>query len=59
VSIAYRHGEAVTLVVRVRNVGKEAVEFKHIWAFFFENPPTITDADGKPVQLPKGAAEGK
>jgi RNA polymerase sigma factor (sigma-70 family) len=55
---AYRHGETVTLVLRVRNVGKEAVEFKHIWAFFVENPPTITDADGKRVQLPRVAAEG-
>ena len=47
-----------TLVVRVRNVGKEAVEFKHIWAFFVENPPTITDADGKIVKLPLGRSLG-
>src|SRR5262245_64225162 len=31
---AYRHGETATIVLRVRNVGKEAVEFKHIYAFF-------------------------
>jgi RNA polymerase sigma factor (sigma-70 family) len=49
---AYRQGETVKVVVRVRNVGKEAVDFKHIWAFFLENPPRITDADGKMVQLP-------
>jgi RNA polymerase sigma factor (sigma-70 family) len=55
---AYRHGETVTLVVRVRNVGNEAVEFKYIWAFFVENPPTITDADGKMVELPRATAEG-
>jgi RNA polymerase sigma factor (sigma-70 family) len=55
----YRHGEAVTVVLRIRNVGKEAVEFKHIWAFFVENPPTITDADGKKVQLPRFTAEGR
>jgi hypothetical protein len=54
----YRHGEAVKLVLRVRNVGKEAVEFKHIWAFFVENPPTVTDADGKKVQIPRLVAEG-
>ena len=55
---AYTHGETVTLILRVRNNGKEAVEFKHIWAFFVENPPTITDADGKRVELPKFIAEG-
>ncbi len=55
---AYSHGEAVAVVLRVRNVGKEAVEFKHIWAFFVENPPTITDADGKVIQLPGFAALG-
>ena len=47
---AYHQGEEATVVLRVRNVGKEAVEFKHIWAFFVENPPTITDAEGKPVR---------
>jgi RNA polymerase sigma factor (sigma-70 family) len=47
---AYYQGEEATVVLRVRNVGKEAVEFKHIWAFFGENPPTITDAEGKPVR---------
>ena len=55
---AYSHGEAVAVVLRVRNVGKEAVEFKHIWAFFVENPPTITGADGKVVQLPRFSALG-
>ena len=51
---AYSHGEAVAVVLRVRNVGKEAVEFNHIWAFFAANPPTITDADGKVIQLLPG-----
>ncbi len=54
----YRHGETVKVVLKVRNAGKDEVEFKHIWAFFVENPPTIADADGKRVQLPRGAAEG-
>ena len=56
----YSQGETIKVVLRVRNVGKKAVEFKHIWAFFVENPPKITDADGKMVQLPnyRTRAEG-
>lgn len=46
---AYRHGEAVTLVVRLRNVGKEAVKFGYIKQFLDENPPRVTDADGRTV----------
>ena len=49
---AYSQGETVKVVLRVRNVGNEEVDFKHIWAFFVENPPKITDAEGKMVQLP-------
>ena len=56
---AYSHGETVAVVLRVRNVGKEAVEFKHISAFFVENLPTIMDADGKLVQLPRFHADGR
>jgi hypothetical protein len=55
---AYQHGETIKLVLRLRNVGKEEVEFKHIWAFFVENPPKITDDDGKLVQLQGPLAEG-
>ena len=44
---AYRHGETVTLVVRVRNVGKEEVKFQYLREFFKENPPTVTDGEGK------------
>jgi hypothetical protein len=43
---AYSHGETVKVVLRVRNVGKEAVDFKYQGAFLRENPPKITDADG-------------
>jgi Ankyrin repeats (3 copies)/Ankyrin repeat len=50
----YHHGEGVAVVLRVRNVGKEAVEFSHIWAFFAANPPAITGADGKVIQLLPG-----
>jgi RNA polymerase sigma factor (sigma-70 family) len=57
---AYSQGETVRIVARVRNVGKEAVDFKHIWAFFVENPPKIMDADDRLVQLPnyRTRAEG-
>ena len=49
---AYHHGETVTLVVRVRNVGKETVRFQYIRQFLDENPPTVTDAGGKTVPQP-------
>jgi RNA polymerase sigma factor (sigma-70 family) len=54
----YSHGETVRLVVRVRNVGKEEVKFEYLRQFFIENPPTVTDGEGKP--MPKGnvLAEG-
>jgi RNA polymerase sigma factor (sigma-70 family) len=48
---AYRHGETVTLVVRIRNVGKEEVKFQYVPAFFKENLPTVIDAAGQPVPL--------
>jgi RNA polymerase sigma factor (sigma-70 family) len=46
---AYNHGETVRLVVRVRNVGKGTVKFEYLKQFLDENPPTVTDADGKTV----------
>jgi RNA polymerase sigma factor (sigma-70 family) len=54
----YSHGETVKVVARVRNVAKEAVDFTYIWAFLVENRPTITDADGKLIQLRGPSAEG-
>src|SRR5262249_55806592 len=54
----YHHGEEAWIVLRLRNFGKAPVEFSHIGAFFVENPPTITDADGKILNLPRLAAEG-
>jgi hypothetical protein len=45
----YHHGQTVTLVVRVRNVGKEKVKFQYLKQFFIENPPIVKDADGKTV----------
>jgi hypothetical protein len=55
---AYRHGEEVTLVVRVRNVGREEVKFEYLSPYFKENWPTVTDADGKPVPQPGKAFAG-
>jgi len=48
----YHHGETITLVVRVRNVGKETVKFEYVRQFLDENPPTVTKADGKTVPQP-------
>ena len=55
---AYRLGETVRLVVRVRNVGKEAVKFQYLREFFIETPPAVTDDKGKPVILPTVAVSG-
>ena len=52
---AYHTSETLTLVVRVRNVGKQAVKFEYLKQFLDEHPPTVTDADGKAVAL--GATE--
>jgi RNA polymerase sigma factor (sigma-70 family) len=46
---AYRHGEVVTLIMKVRNVGKKMVKFEYFRQFLDENPPTVTNADGKTV----------
>jgi RNA polymerase sigma factor (sigma-70 family) len=46
---AYSHGETVSLVVRVRNVGKEDVKFQYARQFFIEKPPSVTDGEGKLV----------
>ncbi len=56
---AYHHGETATVILRVRNIAKKAVEFEHIYGFFLENPPKVTDADGKVVELRRGTDEGK
>jgi RNA polymerase sigma factor (sigma-70 family) len=51
----YQLGDTVTLVVRVRNVGKEAVKFEYARQFLDENRPTVTNADGK--SLPQSGTE--
>jgi RNA polymerase sigma factor (sigma-70 family) len=48
---SYRPGETVTLVVRVRNVGKGAVDFKYCRESLDENPPAVRDRTGKPLPL--------
>ncbi|HEX4613062.1 MAG TPA: TIGR03067 domain-containing protein, partial [Urbifossiella sp.] len=45
----YRLGETITLLVRVRNAGKEAVKFEYIRQFLDEHPPGVTGADGKSI----------
>jgi RNA polymerase sigma factor (sigma-70 family) len=50
----YQIGETVTLVVRVRNVRKEAVKVQYLRNFFMEKPPTVTDGEGKPVPFAYG-----
>jgi hypothetical protein len=47
----YRHGEVVTLVVRVRNVGKKEVKLKYNPEYFSYSPPAVTNAKGNPVAL--------
>jgi beta-lactamase regulating signal transducer with metallopeptidase domain len=48
---AYHTGETVRLVVRVRNVSKEAVKFEYLRQFFIENPPAVTYPQGELVPL--------
>lgn len=55
----HRPGETVKLVVRVRNVGKEAVKFEYLYSFFVENPPIVTDDKGKQIPLGRMMASGK
>ena len=55
---AYHHGETVTLVVRVRNVGKKEVTFKYIPAYFFDSPPSVTDGEGKTGPQVRVAGKG-
>src|SRR5262249_3934144 len=47
----YRIGEAVTLVVWVRNVGDRPLTFDYTDGYMVEHPPTVTDADGQPAKL--------
>ena len=55
---AYHPGETITLVVRVRNIGKEMVKFEYLEQFLDENPPTVRDAEGKMVPQVRTAVLG-
>ncbi len=44
----YGHGEVITLVVRLRNVSKEAVKLEYHRQYLYENL-AVTDADGEAV----------
>ena len=44
--------ETVTLVVRVRNVGKETMKLSYLHPFM-EHSPAVTDSDGKAVPQPE------
>jgi RNA polymerase sigma factor (sigma-70 family) len=48
---AYTIGETVRIFVRVRNVGKETVEFNAMREFFVVNPPAVTQANGESDSL--------
>jgi RNA polymerase sigma factor (sigma-70 family) len=50
---AYHHGETVRLVIRVRNVSKEAIKFQYLPQFLVEEPPAVTDGQGNLVRLPR------
>jgi RNA polymerase sigma factor (sigma-70 family) len=52
---AYRLGETVRVVLRVRNVRKEEVKFEYHRTFFMEYPPVVTDGQGKLVRLTRVA----
>ncbi len=45
----YHLGDTITLGVRIRNVGKEAVTFGYVRQHLDENPPTVTDPDGATI----------
>jgi RNA polymerase sigma factor (sigma-70 family) len=55
---AYHTGETVRLVVRVRNVSKEALKFEYLRQFFIENPPAVTYPQGELVRLRRVTALG-
>src|SRR5262245_57377941 len=56
---AYRFGEGVMIVARIRNLTKEEIEFQHIGAFFVENAPKVLDPKGVVIQRPRVFAEGR
>jgi RNA polymerase sigma factor (sigma-70 family) len=53
----YYTGETAKLVVRVRNVSKDAVKFQYLPLFFTQKPPTVVDGGGKPVHFRYGVLD--
>lgn len=47
----FHPGEKVKLVVRVRNVGNQPNQFRHLSHFFSETPLVVKDSQGKPISL--------
>ncbi len=47
----YKVGETVTLILRLRNNGKNEVPFSDDAEYFQKNPPFITDANNKAVPI--------
>jgi hypothetical protein len=45
-------GDTVRLVIRVRNVSKETIKFAYLPQFLVEQPPAVTDGQGKLLRLP-------
>jgi len=54
----YKVGETVTLILRLRNNGKNEVPFSDDAEYFQKNPPLITDANNKAVTIKKRSIFG-
>ena len=54
----YKVGETVTLILRLRNNGKNEVPFHDDAEYFQKNPPLITDANNKVVTIKKRSIFG-
>ena len=54
----YKVGETVTLILRLRNNGKNEVPFLDDAEYFQKNPPLITDANNKAVTIKKRSIFG-
>ncbi len=52
---AYRIGEAVTMVVKLRNVGKDPVTYTYLLTPFQYVVPTVHDSTGRPMTVDKQA----
>ncbi len=53
----YYTGETVTLVVRLRNVSREVVNFQYLPEFFVQKAPAVTDSAGKPAHFRYGVLD--